>query len=595
MLANMVYKTDNIYPVSFLQRYHLAKTIIKQAGSKEHFTGLHDFIEIESGHEFTTFSLGTSDDSFYKSLSVIIFADELHARLIRNAVLQYAKKNEHCFHNMLREEAPLDEHYDGVFDFLRKSWNKQASYIDVYVAADMLKTTIFLFEDDNSLAPHPFRPISQHNDSNTGILMAVEPTGDGRTFQFCPVISYTRQIDVFSTFDRLNDLDIFDPECDNDIKYHITFLASDNVNSVGIPYNVLDRFSHNLSEFIGDVLETSLSIECLRRLKAFILSSGTYPKIGLDHEMYEFAKKWNLQILIDEINSVIGQRSLEDVVDFVNHVSLGKDSELFYLMRRRLYQAKVHELKSVRFNGDSEAHQCLGECHSRLFECKRHSKPLTTDYDLPHVVLCFNEKDVSAKYFNGDQWCSLFVPEPVQSLIQFIEPNRCCILDDILYMLTKGNRLVEMQILNAIDAVPFTRSISKQIKDPRLNVCSDNCTVMAISDETSKMVCEIMRTEDDKTLVSDWRQVEAGKFRFRFLGEDGMVYNVGDKMCCISSSDKNLVGCYQDKCYVYRLTENEQIYEADTHCRITQVPPLDNGKYILLSRNTFQQHFSEFY
>ena len=591
----MVYTTDNIYPVSFLQRYHLAKTIIKQAGSSEHFTGLHDFLEIESGPEFMTFSLGTSDDSFYKSLSIIIFADELHARLIRTAVLQYAKRNEHYFHNMFREEAPMDEHYDGVFDFLRKSWNRQASYVEVYVAADMLKTTIFLFENDNCLVPHPFRPLSQQHDSNTGILIAVDPTGDGRTFRFSPVISYTRQTDAFSTFDRLNDLDIFDPDCENDFKYHITFLASDTVNSVSIPYVILDRFSHNLSEFIGEVLETSLSIDCLRRLKTFILSSGAYPKIGLDHEMYEFAKKWNLQILIDDVNSVIGQRSLEDVVDFINQVSLGLDSELFQLMRRRLYQAKLHELKSIRFNGNSEAHQCLGECLTRLFECKRHSKPLVKYYDLPHVVLCFNEMDPYPKYFNGEQWCPLFVPEQVRSLIQFIEPNRCCILDDVMYLLTKGNRLVEMKILNAIDAVPFTRSMSKQIKDPRLNVCSDNSTILAISDETSKMVCEILRSEDDKTLISDWRRVEADKFRFRFLGEDGIIYNVGNKMCCMTSCDTTLVGCLEDKCYVYRLKDDEPSFAAENQCHITEVPPLANGKYILLSRNTFQQHFTEFY
>lgn len=596
----MVYQTTDLLPIPFLQRHNLAKKILKQAKSNEIFTGLQDFIEVLPGSEFTTYPLETSEDTFYKSLSIVIFADEIHARVIKKAVEEYAKVNETRFHSMFREEAPYGESFKGVCDYLQRSSanRSQASYIDVYVAADLLNTTIFLFETDNWSTPHSFRPLSLNQWENRGIMLSIEPTGDGHTFLFSPVVTYIRQLET-GMFHSLQNLDIFDDDCEADLKYHITLLSTDKCNSISIPFLILKRFSPSLSEFIGECIETALSIEALKRFKRFLLSFGANIKLGLDFELYEFAKKWNIQLITDDISEVIEQRSIEDVVDFVNHISLWHDSDLYRHIKKRLYQAKPHELKSIRINSNSDTHNNLSEFLMTLSDYKECSKPLTQDYEFPHVVLNFNKSDKFTKYFNGEKWCPLYTSEQAKSLIPMMDTNRCCILDDTLFLLNKQNDILEIQLINSVETVLKKTVLSNEIKQPRLALCNDNATIMVMSDENLKLVCEITTSNDHETLVTDLKHVSTEDFKFRFITDEVILYSIENKQCGMTtcdSSSQNLIGIDEDRCYLYHISDRElTVDHLKSNCRVAEIPQLQSGKYLLLSRNTFEQHFSEFY
>lgn len=240
------------------------------------------YMAIRDDEPFETKKLLSKADSFYRSLSMWIFGNETDHTLIHKAALKHVKSNRAFFDRILTEQCRSGPECLNAYDCMKTAAKSyaQASDIDVYVAAHLMRTAIYLhYDNQGARLFSPNIEGSGKHSSRDAIFLAAKSTGDGYTFEFSPVVAYDRRLK--ST----------EGDTTTDDRSSVTIVARDKHSTVVIPYPVAKRASLNLVEFCGEAIRTDMSIETLRRLKTFLVA-GKKSGVVIDHEIFMFARRW---------------------------------------------------------------------------------------------------------------------------------------------------------------------------------------------------------------------------------------------------------------------------------------------------------------
>ena len=608
-------------PITYLQRHILAKCIWEVATPNTAFPGLSKHIDIPYDGSFETLSLQSNQNSFYKSLAWVIFASEEYEHLVRLAVMRHAKENTFALRDMYLQEKSFHEESDNVYEHMRTAIknNEGSSVIALYTVAHLLKTPIYVFDRDNTEHPTEYSPkrVNRNIDYDTsyGILLCAEPDGASNTFTFRPVTSYNRNNDLSDVYENRSQFsdDTTDDELTSisqeNVSENVVLLDNSGKNSISIPYITVKLFSELLAEFCGSALETNLSDNGLQRLKAYMFNSDKSQCLKLDSELYEFARKWLISSIENEINCAVLHSSLSEVVTFANEVTLFETMPLYDHLKRQIYQSKLNELKRVHIKTKSECHSKLSEYLAKLIISKEHSLPLAGFYNVPHVVVCLDEKErCFGQYFNGEIWCTVYIPDTIKEILPYMESNRFCVMNDKLFFIKDQCTIGEVQLLNNHNGEITYTKLNECVPNLRIATTTDPNTILLLSNETDRKISEVKLVSETSTSISPWRSIKAENFKFKFLEKDCICYAIEDYRLALKTDNAvDLQGIIttvvNDRSeaivYHYEICSNNDFQEQQAtsgYKRVLTPGKMNNNcKYLLLPAQVISNHISSFY
>ena len=361
------------------------------------------------------------------------------------------------------------------------------------------------------------------------------------------------------------------------------------------------NMSENLSEFCDEVLQTSLSSEALLRLGFFFRHPNRPLKTNLDYELFKFATFWQISSLLDKIKAVWCDSSLKDLTDFANHLSFTEYSELFDCLKSKMYCASSKELKTLRIRLTTDAHRLLNEFLSLLLVCKETSRPISFRYTLPHIVINLDSgSPCFASYYNGSHWCSIYLPESVKELLPYLRNSSFCVSEEILLFVKDQHTLGKVSLFNNFrNEISYSR-IPDGVAKPRLAATSDPGTILLMSDETERMICEVRASE--ATEIKPWRKIDASEHSFKFLDKVGILYKIEAHECILkaatSPNPNAVVGIWNDglstKLYNYDVGSTGQEQHSPQFTNVP-VPARQNGVYIIVSTQALMGHLAKCY
>lgn len=560
-------------PIFFTERCNLAKKVWDTVFVESKCPEPETCLRIDNRGEFKTLPLTSNEDSFYKSLSLYTFGVEDFSYLMRKAVLKHARCNNDILTQIFGQCKEFSELNCSVYDALKESdrTGEQASYIDVHVAAHLLHIPIVVIRETrwSSLEPVTFTPDGKCCEQVTNaILLATRAShNDEGTLIFSPVVSYRR--DMFmdtETSSFFKDIDeTLSPRADGN--YCVILLNKQKTDYVKIPYTVVIGYSAKLAQFCGNVLETKVSIETLNRVKAYMLNPSRPFGEKLDYELYQFAKNWNIWIILDRIDEYLQESSVSEVIGFLNHNSLNRNSRLYDYVMKSMYNARFDELKGLRVQPVSETHRHLDDYLSKLVVCKENCQRSWLNYTLPEIVLNFDTvSSCLVKYYTGEKWCSLFVPDSIETVIPYLKDNKFCMLGDMLYFIKDSRTLGEVKLINNYKGtISYTR-IPAGVSNPRITTTCHKNVLLLLSTETDRMISEVRRRTDEvgyeSTVISPWRTIEVEKYDFTFVDKSCILYSIENYRCALKSDTAN------DENILFGVETDEQFHPTLTHYRI---------------------------
>lgn len=607
-------------PITYLQRHILAKSIWEIASPNTPFPGLSKHIDIPYEGSFETLHLQSNQNSFYKSLAWVIFASEEYEHLVRLAVMRHAKENTFALREMYLQERSFHDETDNVYEHLRTSIrnNTGSSVIALYTAAHVLKTPIYVFDKDKTEHPTEYSPkrVNRNIDYDTsyGILLCAEPDGGSNTFTFRPVTSYSRSSDLSDVYDNNSQFsdDTTDEEltslAQENVSENVVLLDNSGKNSISIPYITVKLFSELLAEFCGSALDTNLSDNALQRLKAYMVNSDNGWCLKLDSELYEFSRKWLISSIENEINSIVLHSSLSEIVTFANEVALFESMPLYDHLKQQIHQSRLNELKRVHVQTKSECHNKLSEYLAKQIISKEHSLPLARFYNAPHVVVCVDEKErCFGQYFNGELWCTLYIPDTVKEVLPYIESNKFCAMNDKLFFIKDQCTIGEVQLLNNHNGEITYHKLNECVPNIRIATTTDPNTILLLSNETDRKISEIKVVSETSTSISPWRSIKAENFKFKFLEKDCIYYAIEDYRLALKTDNavdlqSIITTVVNDRSeaivYHYEICSNNDFHEQQTTSGYKRVlipgKTKNNCKYIVLPSQVISTYISSF-
>jgi hypothetical protein len=612
-------------PITYLQRHKLATLVWETALPGKPFPGLKTHLEVAHDGPFRVKLLDSNQHSFYKSLSWYIFATEDNFNLVHNAIVKHARDNTSTLNKIFLKERPYDDESKNVFDYLRNSarTNRNASLIDVYTAAHFLKFGIALFDSKEHTQIKVIGPecVEKHTDKSDhlfAILLSWSSSGDKNTFHFEPIRSYTRS--KHSTSDEDDEPEIKTPVIKSTQTEFVLCLTKEELNSnvvladtcnnsyVTIPYVIAKTYSDNLAEFVGEILETGMSATTLQKLKAYMIGPTKYLSTDLNAGLYEFARRWKIQSLVNEIDNLVYRSSLNNVINFANDISLSDSSQFYRYIETLVYRSKIHDLKRIHINSKSEYHIKLNSFLDRMIIAKENSKPLASWYKLPHVLVCIDtESRYFGQYFNGETWCSLFLSESIKRVLPFLLDNKYCVLNDTLYFIKDKHTLGEVQLINNHTGVVTYNDIPLGVSNPRIAITSDKTTMLLISNETDRKVAEVLKISDSPTSISPWRTIPPEQYTFTFVEQGCILYEIENyKLSLKTDAVRQTQALVTVHCsaksteiYHYEITDCQIFAErrATNNLHRVQIPKQKNetSKFFIVSFPVFAEHFAAYY
>ena len=608
-------------PITYLQRHIIAKSLWGIASPNTPYPGLNKHIDIPYEDSFKTLSLQSTQNSLYKSLAWVIFASEEYEHLVRVAVMTHAKENTFALREMYLQEKTFHDEADNVYEYLKSAFRKNqgSTAIELYTVANLFKTPLYVFDENDTEHPIEYSPRRINRnieyDSSYGIMLCAKPDGGQKTFTFRPVTSYSRSndfSDIYETHSPLgmdstdDEFTSLSQECASEC---IVLHDSSGKSSISIPYITVKLFSGLLAEFCGSALETNLSANGLHRLKDFMTDTDKNLSLKLDSELYEFARKWGISSIEDEINSTVLSSSLNDVIAFANEVTLFESMPLYDNLKRLLYESRLSDLKHVHVQTQSECHNKLSEYLAKLIISKEHSLPLSRFYNEPHVVFCFDEKErCFGQYFNGENWCTVFIPDSIKEILPYIESNKYCVIKDKLFFIKDQCTIGEVQLLNCHKGDVTYTKMNECVSNPRIATTSDPNTILLLSNETDRKISEIKVISESSTTISPWRSINLENFKYKFLDKNCISYTIEDYRLALKTDntiDQHgiITTVANDRSeaivYYYEISSNNALQELPTvpGCKHILVPrkTKENCKFLALPTKVLSDHISAFY
>ena len=599
-----VYDSDVLpIPISYLQRNELGKEFWEFVNPNLPYSGLKDMLDVCSYGPFETKVLKSKEDSFYKALSFYVFGTNEYTDLIHRAILKHAKMNIGLFNDVFLKEEPTNLSAN-VYEYLksRVGSGKQASYLDVHVASDLLKTPIFLISpDDPWTGLVSSFVVGQDEKVMNAILLTAEPTEDHSGFYFAPIISYQRSQSMAAVMVEYDTDDSADETSIQPRKYSIVLLDVEKQERLVVAYATAKKESENLAEFCDEVLETNLSSKALYRLGFFFKTETHRLKMQLDHELFQFAQFWQISSLIDEIQALWHDSSLKDLMVFANHLSFTEYSKLYDCLKSKMYRASFDELKRLRIRPVTTAHRQLNEFLSYLLVCKETSQSISLRYKPPHIIINLDNKSpYFASYYNGSHWCSLNLPDSVKESLPYLQNNTFSVSEGKLVFIKDKHTLGTISLFNNYkNEISYSR-IPDGVAKPRLAATTDSKIILLMSDETNRMISVVQVNE--VTDINPWQKIDASEHNFTFLGKVGIFYNIGKHKCILKAAtnpnQNAIMSIWEDgqttKVYNYDVGNTDQIQHSPQFTTIP-IPAKQTGQYIAVSTQTLMNHLSECY
>lgn len=599
-------------PITFLQRHTIAKNAWRSVVPEKPFPGLRSHREIDTNGPFKVLEICSGENSFYKSLSWCIFETEEYASLIQNAVLKHAKENTFTLRKIFLKEKSYFDKSDNIYESLRlavKS-NQMATILDVYTACHFFQIGILLIDSSD---PNNIRHVTpnqvdsrKRGDLKKAILLSYSPNGGQNTYDFAPVISYTRdrstvekdkndESEEHNTSSTQTDLSLsLTPE---ELGANVILLDRSNQSYVAIPYVIAKTYSEDLSEFVGEMLTTSMSAFTLQRLKAYLFGPSQILDSLLDADLYEFAMRWSIGSLAKTIEAIAMKSNLSAAVSFINGITLNGICPLFNHIKTLVYRAPVEELKAVVFNSKTKFHVELDDFRKEMIGIKQNAKPLPIWYDLTHVVVYIDEH-TGARYFNGESWCPLFVSKSIAKILPYLKDNKFCILGDTLLFLKDSHTLGCFKLIDNLNGQITYSDIPPGVDNPRIASTADKTTAVLLSNETDRLISEVVKMTDEFHSVSPWRKIETDQYHFKFCEQDCIVYNI-EKHQLVMLSEKTkdsssiaVVGTdrmtSELQVYLYNIVDTNRFSWSKSSHPFKQIliprdqGCLDGGKYLVI-------------
>ena len=609
-------------PITYLQRHITAKMLWEIAAPNKHFPGLNKHIDIPYDGSFETLSLQSNKNSFYKSLSWVIFATEDFEHLVRFAIMTHAKTNTFALREMYLAERSFHDKEDNVYEYLRTVFKKNhggASAIELYTAAHLLQIPIYVFNKDNieDITEYSPKRINKDIDFDSlyGILLCAEPDGGHKTFIFRPVTSYRRSnelSDVFEEHSLCSD-DSADEDSngisEEDVSKSVVLLSNSGKSSISIPYITVKIFSESLAEFCGMALDTDVSAECLYQLKTYMTKSAHNTCLTLDAELYEFARKWNITSIVNEIDTIVLHSKLSDVVAFANEVTLFENMSLYDHLEQLIYQSSLDSLKNVHVHTKSECHKNLSNYIAKLIISREYSLPLVSWYNEPHVLVCLDEKaKCFGQYFNGERWCTIYIPEKVKEILPYIEDNKFCVINDKLFFIKDECTIGEIQLLNCYNCEITYTKLNECVTNPRIATSTDPETMLLLSNETDRKISEVKVLAGTPTYASPWRSINTENFKFKFLEKNCILYTIEDHQLALKTDSADGVegvitiaknDLSEVTVYHYDISSNKvyQNQHKQSGFKHILVPGQTNNssKFLVIPTHVLSAHISKFH
>lgn len=550
---------------------------------------------------FKVLNLSSHCDTFYKSLSLVIFGDEDSAALIKKAILLHAIKNESSLNEMFQNMKPNDCQARSLPDYLRAKFRTQeeASYVEIYVATHLFKTTIILIIEEDVSSPFLYNIDTPKTCPEYAVLLAIQPTPVGKGFYYNPIISYMRKQPSESETES-SSLEIECTSSSDDglqTDYAVTLNAHNMESSVSISFSHIKNFSTYLAEFCGQTVETNLTYVSLRKLQYFV--SGQEVKIEnyIDPKLYEFAKLWVITELTKRIEKELSKASTKQVTDFANHINLLRNTSLYELIEKKIYESDVKDLKYIRIMPRSDEHKELNDMLTKVICCKNGFNQISPVYTAHHVVISIDPNNVCmAKYFNGEEWQSTFLPKVTEKVIPYLKENKYCIAKQKLFFIKDNRTLGTLQLFNEFKPSVSCTPIPEGSTIVRVAATSDPNVVLLMSDEAQRMICTVQEMPDGTIKISDWIHLEPERYGLKFIGQDAIIYSIGNLKCVLQTGNTRdvLFGVSTDELiYCYNFGKSNSFQTAGQDDIITvRIPKPTSDILLLYAHNAQSGHHS---
>lgn len=614
-------------PTTYLQRTRFGEIMYKIAFPNRSFKNIDDYYRVNLDGPFVAEPLKSLNDSFYRSLSVIIFGTEKHTHVLHKAAVLHAEKHVAELSEMFRNERFEHEPAKDVSEYMHSKFGQyialQASFIDVFVVAHMFQIPIVLFDQSDVTTPKVFLPDGTKSDDcsfykyQNAIHLAMDTTCGTGSILFEPVKSFQRVItfsdseeeatDYLETDQMIPDEQVKHELCQSeDMRYSVVLRDRRGLKFISIPFVKVRELSPTLAEFCGVILETNLSFDCLQRLKRHFLSPQSNVQMKLDPDLFEFARRWSINAVAEQIESLVQKCSLTKQIDFVSKIYLRNNSSLHHLLRRSLYWASLDDLKIVRIPSTSNAHKLLNEYVNALIIGREDMHPIFPRYKSPHVIVCLDENTESfGKYYNGKYWCTLFVPQSLKEIIPYLKDNKYCVKGDRVFFVKDSNTLGEVRILNSCEGRIRYTNIPPGVDDPRISTDATQDTILLLSNETERKIAEVRKSPEGDTTITSWRTVSVENYSFTFLGKVGIIYTIEHHQLALKTArSQDLKGViaavepsdHKDtRVYFYEIssgTWSDEQRKEELH-QVIKIPTRGDGVYLALPRRVVIEHLSK--
>ena len=538
------------YPINYEQQLNAGKKMwdllypgVDYPKPKQHIYVVHN-------GPFETYTFSEKGSSFYRSLSMVIFGEEKGTSTLKKAIRAHGIKNKSHFAGIFSHDKPKYDKSSDLSSYLDNMLAGQieASYIDAYIAAHLFEVPIVLFPYEDVTTPLVFLPNTYEKEEypDTAILLSIEPIGHTHTYIFKPILSYTRP-------DPTNDIEMMktrlchnnktpspDSSTENEYsdpkEYSITLIANDDETFISILFCFMKKHSSYLAQFCGGSVQTDLSPISLKKLHAYIMRENDKPDSYIDPQLYEFSKLWVMTSLFNTIESELKTATIGKLAEFCSSVNLLPNTSLYKQIRQRLFESKVADLEEIRILPRSKVHMDLNEFVAKLLCCRRGLNHVRPTYQAPHVVIALDTNNTCfGKYYNGEIWNSLFVPDIITEVMPYLKDNKYCVSKERLYFLKDSRTLGFVNLLGELSPSISFISIPEGCSNPQVAATTDPNLVLVMSDESKRMVCKVYGANTGKVHVSEWTHLSPDEYSLRFIGKDAIVYTVENVKCVQST------------------------------------------------------------
>lgn len=611
-------------PTTYLQRTRFGEIMYQFVYPKRKFKNIDGFYEVDVNGTFATESLHSLNDTLYRSLSLIVFGTEEHYQDLHKAVdMNNNDKVSDKF-----QAAQLENELQNIVSKYNNSKNcqhipRQAPITDVFMVAHLFQIPIILFIESDEIILKVVLPDGTKNDDCSfykhehAIHLALETTCRIGSIIFKPVKSFQRVKTLNDSKDGVINVYESNTMISNEqneqqvskslnARYSVILMEKRGLKCISIPFVKVRDISPNLAESCGSILETKLSFSCLELLKRYFLNPKEIQQIKLDSTLYEFARRWSIDDIAEQMERLAEESSLTHILEFIGNIQLNSNSLLFRILCNSLYWATLDELKITRIPLTSKAHSLVNEFLTELIIGREDMQRILPRYKLPHILLCLDTNaECFGKYYNGAYWCNIYVSSSLKEIIPYLKSNKYCVQGDRLFFIKDSNTLGEVKLLNDYEGQIQYSPIPPGVDDIRISTTTKQDTILLLSNESDRKIAEVQKSPEGETTISSWKTIDLENYSFTFLEDIGIIYHIDQYRLALKTETKNdlkdVIASLESNqpdgvdVFYYELFKDAPLdeYQKGLFFHLINIPIRGSGVYLAVPRTDMVEHLTK--